>query len=160
MQKAHQPFFFTLDFCPILHRLRTLHPNLVLTFNISFDTILEPIWNDTRWEDMNQFMLTSPPNSDAYLEMGFVDVSDLIALPTDEDRAYVAEHLADRRMPATPPLEEGLLSETPANRRVLGRHYVVKELALFRVLMREHYGIYVKCEKERKERAADATTVS
>jgi hypothetical protein len=166
MQKACEGNIFTLDFSPVIYHLRTLRPSLTLTFNISFDAITEYLWKDPREEYANFHLAVSSmynydiyDNSDPahYEFMGFIDVSDLIMPPTEEDKSYVAEYLADRRMPPAISIEQGLLSETPANRRVLGKHYVVKEPALLRVLMQEHYEVYLKYDKERKEQAADVT---
>ncbi|KAF9739512.1 hypothetical protein PMIN01_02146 [Paraphaeosphaeria minitans] len=133
----------TLDFGPVLHRLRDKLPKIKVTFFLSFDEILRDSWNDAMW---NNDVLSAdvPP----YKSMGFVDMSDLIAPPTAEDLAYVQEYLPEYvntgRMPQSRHISTGLLDESPANRRALAKHYAVKEPALLRCLMRDHFEIYRK----------------
>lgn len=159
MQKAHDTSLFTLDFAPILYRLRDLRPNIILKFKISFDSILQASWNDPWWQQFNPQPINtyvSGPAQDVperYEPMGFIDVSDLIEPPSEGDQKYVKETLGHRTMPTTRYVTSGLLSETPANRRALGRFYVVKESELLRVLMAEQYEVWKACKKGRAEKA-------
>jgi len=172
LQKAHEDNLCTLDFGPILYHLRTLRPNLMLTFNISFDTLLDDYWNDPVWNlnsrDRGPFqaygsmfapspilgatnalggvVLDLPLPGDAYEPMGFFDISGMIEPPTDEDESYVVQYLPSRKMPPARSLKQGLLDETPANRRMLGKHYVAREPALLRLQMQQHYEVYMKYE--------------
>ncbi|KAF1950797.1 hypothetical protein CC80DRAFT_496521 [Byssothecium circinans] len=146
MQKTHDTSLFTLDFGPILYQLRATHPDIKITFTVSFDTKLQIAWEDPRWTSPGRYHINTSP-AIPYERMGYVDVSDLIAPPSDEDFKYVKDFLPKKSMPAAPQATLGLLSETVANRRVLGKAYVVKEPALLRVLMEGHHQIYLNYEK-------------
>jgi hypothetical protein len=74
--------------------------------------------------------------------MGFVDMSNLIAEPTDGDRRYVEEHLPLTRDLGERDCVNSLLYEFPSSRRVLAPFYMVKDTPLLAVLMQEHYEIY------------------
>ncbi|KAF2645596.1 hypothetical protein P280DRAFT_465399 [Massarina eburnea CBS 473.64] len=160
LQKMHETSLFTMDFGPILYALRESRPGINITFNISFDEKLQSVFDDPWWSQFNhspqpvnqQFAAFNAP-PDRYKEMGFIDISELVAAPSEEDYRYVAEFLPRKKMPAVPRAAEGLMSETAANRRVLGKYYVVKEPGLLRVLMEDQYRVYLKCEKEREARA-------
>jgi hypothetical protein len=155
LQKRYEGNLSTVNFGPIIYHLRTLRPTFAVTLNISFDYVLKRAWNQPYWTTNLPLVgrFNSPhadPNA-PYQPMGFIDVSDLVAPPTPEDWSYVAQYLPDKKLPPVPRADSGLLSETVANRRVLGRHYAVKEPALFRVLMQEQYEVYLKYEKKRME---------
>jgi hypothetical protein len=134
MQKQYPRMFSWAIFSPILYQLREHMPRLQITFNISFDAILDHVWDEMFYIDN--------AHDDSYLPMGFVDLSDLIALPTDEDKRYVDEHMRGSRDVGARDIVRGLLDESPENRRLLAQHYVVKEPQLLRVLMAEHYEVY------------------
>ncbi|OAL54290.1 hypothetical protein IQ07DRAFT_583584 [Pyrenochaeta sp. DS3sAY3a] len=145
MQKYSTRVFTWANFAPVLYQLRDENVNLKITFNISFDTVLKINWSGP-WE--SQF---HDANFDGYESMGFVDVSDLVARPSEEDRAYVEEHVKVRkrsRMDAV----EGLLMETAANKRLLAPHYMVKDPPLLRVQMEEHYQVYRKRKEDQRVR--------
>jgi hypothetical protein len=142
MQKTSTTQFAWPIFAPILIQIRKSKPNLHITFNISFDAILARSWNEEIWAD---------PSGDAYHPMGFVDVTELVAPPTEEDRMYVREHGLSSKNMYTRDVVQGLLSETTANRRMLAVHYVVKEPQLLRVLMEEHYEIYETVKRENED---------
>ena len=175
LQKAHEDNLQIFDFGPILYHLRALRPDLELKFNISFDYTLETMWNDPMWnqaiQDRGPFdaygslYANSPflgadrfgdaplePWEDRYQPMGFVDVSDLVEVPSDHDKGYVHRYLPTEEMPPARSLKQGLLSETPANRRMLARHYAVREPSLLRLQMQKHYEVYKKYEKGGGER--------
>jgi hypothetical protein len=151
MQKAQNSSLNTLDFGPILYSLRAKHPNINITFFLSFDTIIQSHldeWKRAMLENGNNYL---DPDAEPYRPMGYVDMSDLIAPPTQEDRNYVQEHLPEYvntagGMPAHRNIGSGLLDETPASRRELAKHYAVKEPALLRCLMRDHYDVYRKLQ--------------
>ncbi|KAF2829194.1 hypothetical protein CC86DRAFT_464851 [Ophiobolus disseminans] len=143
LQKWSSSGFAWANFSPILYLLRERNPRLRISFNISFDAILENKWNiDLSLSEERREWVTRNVVDDPYLPMGFVDMSELIGTPTDEDRAYVGEYLSGTKDVGSMDIVRGLLDETPANRRVLTQHYLVKEPALLRVLMAEHYEIY------------------
>jgi hypothetical protein len=131
----------TFDFGPILYSLRAKHPKIDITFSMSFDEILRERWYDPTWYT-NDVSAEAPP----YEPMGFVDMSDLIAPPTSKDDTYVQEYLSaymnTGRMPWNREIGHGLLDESPANRRLLAKHYAVKEPNLLRCLMRNHFEVY------------------
>lgn len=139
MQKYSTRVFTWVNFAPVLYQLRDENANLKITFNISFDAVLKVNWTgpwESHFHDQNF-------DDDDYEAMGFVDVSELIARPSEEDRAYVEEHVKVRkgsRMDAV----EGLLMETAVNKRLLAPHYIVKDPPLLRVQMEEHYQVYRK----------------
>jgi hypothetical protein len=151
MQKSHEDNLCTLDFGPIIYHLRRLHPNLELTFCVSFDTLLRDLWNDPIWATSAYVVPDFPQD---YKPMGYKNMSSLIALPTDDDESYVAQYLPDRRLRPPPSLKQGLLDETPEGRRSLATFYVVKEASLLRLQMQQHYEVYVKYKKEKSQRAA------
>jgi hypothetical protein len=147
IQKAQNSSLNTLDFSPILYTLRAKQPNINITFFLSFDTIIQRLldeWKRAMLENDNIYLdLEESP----YRPMGYVDMSDLISPPTQEDRNYVQEHLPEYvntagGMPAHRNIGSGLLDETPASRRELAKHYAVKEPALLRCLMRDHFDVY------------------
>jgi hypothetical protein len=165
MQKLHESTLFTMDFGPILYKLRGTRPGIKTTFNISFDTKLQSVWDDPMWQQLNPnprpVAVSSSsrfldPTPNRYQKMGYIDASDIVAPPSDEDKEYVEEYLPQKKLPPVPGAGLGLMSESVANRKVLAKHYLTREPALLRVLMEEHYHIYLKMEKEREAaRAAD-----
>lgn len=146
VQKAYDAQLFAMDIGPVLHHLRTLRPRLTLSVHLSFDDHLQAVWDD----DIDP-LGDSLENSVAYRKMGYVDVTDLFDPPTDEDRAYVDEYLPERTVVHSRSAIAGMLDETPANRRLLARHYAVKEPALFRVLMWEQFEVYMEYEEGRAQ---------
>jgi hypothetical protein len=140
LQKNASDAFGWVNFSPIVYQLREQIPRLFIELYISFDMILEHKWNIESLLDAENGDRTMHP--DPYLPMGMADVSSLIERPTTEDRAYVLEHLARNAEVGSRDIIRGLLDETPANRRLLAQHYVVKEPALLRILMADHYEIY------------------
>jgi hypothetical protein len=148
MQKRHGQFFVFEDFNPVIYQLREQIPRPNITFCISFDTILEQMWNTFAQPDPegpNRLMAAEV----FYKPMGFVDVSELIEPPTDKDREYVEEHLSGTTDPGCRNIAAGLLDENRTNRRILAPYYVVKEPELLRVLMAEHYAFTrVACERK------------
>lgn len=139
LQKREHLFFCCADFSPVLVHLRESLPKLQVAFSISFDTLLERYWYDPIWENNTQpgFVQEKP-----YAPMGFVDMTELIGPPTEEDYAYVQEYLPREREIFGRDILRGLLDETPAQRRALALHYVAKEPALLRVRMMAHYEVY------------------
>jgi hypothetical protein len=138
-----------------------------ISLSVSFDTLLETAWNDPRWRGprtrgnaFGRFAGGSlvagvpPETEDAYEPMGFVNASHLIEPPDEEVRSYVAQYLPEHKMPPPRPIGQGLLDHTPTGRRVLATHYITREPDLLRVEMQEHYEVYLKYEKESKERGA------
>ncbi|KAH7089218.1 hypothetical protein FB567DRAFT_523307 [Paraphoma chrysanthemicola] len=149
-QKENRNSFAWANFSPILYRLRELNPRLRITFNVSFDNILEKHWSvDPFPHEGRGGRILGAIEDEPYLPMGFVDMSELVKPPCDADRAYVEEHLLGSRGIGSRDVVRGLLDETPAHRRVLAECYVVKEPPLLRFLMAEHYTVY-KAYKERR----------
>jgi hypothetical protein len=141
MQKTLFSGFVWADFTPILFHLRHTLPKLNLTFKLSFDALLK-----AKWEVLS---LLDPVNggwtlqTDPYLPMGYADATELIEAPSEQDRAYVREHIEEGSTDVgTRDACRGLLDETPESRRALAVHYVVKEPELLRCLMEEHWGIW------------------
>lgn len=143
MQKYSASQFAWANFSPILYQLRDNLPKLTITFNISYDRLLEIYWHDTVWPQSEN------TTEDDYEEMGYVEVSELIAAPSAEDKDYVEMYMKNEIRTKGIDAIEGMLSESAANRRVLGPHYVVKEPALLRVLMEEHWQVYKKFREEK-----------
>jgi hypothetical protein len=151
LQKNNLHSFSWANFSPIVYELRERKPNLRVEMYISFDTILERDW-DT-WQPIqtiqdgwdNDVVISEP-----YLPMGYADVTELIQPPTAEDHVYVEWHLSGVREVGYRNIVRGLLDETPANRRQLAKHYLVKEPALLRVLMEEHYEVYKRNRGEKE----------
>ena len=146
-QKHQHSRLTWVDFSPILIELRQKLPKLLLEFSISFDTILECYWSDPIWENY-----TEPGNvvEEPYDPMGFVDISELFEAPTEKEVAYVQAMFSGQLGTMGRDILRGLLDETASQRRALASHYVVKEPALLRVRMMEHYEVY-KSVKSRVE---------
>jgi len=135
---------------PILMELRSQNPSIQISFNISFDEILEEAWNQPGWAPaIVPYGVAASSIPDRYQPMGYIDVSDVFLPATPEDKQYVAEYLPGKRMPTGRHVTRGLLSEPPAQRRLLGHLYFIKEPALLKVLMEEHWMMYKSCERER-----------
>ena len=153
MNKRSNDSLNTCDFGPILYTLRERIPALQITFHITYDLILREQWDNPIWIDI-------PGGPDTYQPMDYVDVSDLIAPPTEEDFVYVQEYLKDywedKMMPPGRNIVAGLLDESPVNRRALAREYAVKEPALLRCLMAEHYKLYQKTQKKDNKKDMDS----
>ncbi|KAF2631139.1 hypothetical protein BU25DRAFT_224969 [Macroventuria anomochaeta] len=151
LQKRANEHFCWGDFSPILIRLRERLPKLQIALSISFDTMLEEFWSDAIWENN-----TEPGNvvEEPYDPMGFVDVTELIEPPTEEDTAYVQENLSGNLETWGQDILRGLLDETAPQKRALALHYAVKEPALLRVRMKEHYEVY---KRMRTAEADDST---
>ena len=139
LQKHNNEQFCWAIFTPILSSLRERSSKFQISLNISFDTLLEACWTDPIWENT-----TEPGNviEHPYNPMGFVDITELIEPPTAEDVAYVEEHCLGQLMIPGQDILRGLLDETASQRRALAVHYVVKEPALLRVRIKEHYEAY------------------
>lgn len=152
MQKHGSSGFVWANFSPILYALRERLPKLRIVFNISFDKLLESEFNVylAQSEQLRQW-IPGDAADDLYQPMGFVGLSALIAPPTDEDRTYVEEYVGGSRDVGSLDIVGGLLDEVPESRRILTKHYLVKEPALLRVLMAEHYELYKLVRKEREE---------
>jgi hypothetical protein len=151
LQKSITNAFAWANFSPIIYHLRSQTPKLrKIKLFISFDEILKSKWDVVSILDpvRGGWVLQSEP----YLPMGWVDVSELIAPPTDEDRAYVKEHVKGGGVEdvGNRDVVRGLLDETPESRRVLAPFYVVKEPSLLRVLMEEHYEVFKRVRGERE----------
>jgi hypothetical protein len=146
LQKTVANAFIWANFSPILYALRSRLSKLNISLLISFDELLKAKWE--AWPPLDRSnrdtMTTTQPNP--YLPMEWVDVSDLIAPPSEEDRVYVKEHMQGLGVEDVGARHavRGLLDETPQSRRVLAGFYVVKEPALLRVLMEEHYEVWKK----------------
>lgn len=150
LEKSHMSNLSTQDFGPILYALRAAHPRLQVSLRISFDRLLYEETEQEFWETL-ALQTGVDISAHEYKPMGHVDVSELIAPPSEEDRAYVAEYTPDRKMPSLGGLNEvGLLGESVGMRRVLAACYAVKEPALLRVLMEEHYAVYLTAEEARR----------
>ena len=143
MQKYYPSQFTWANFSPIIYQLRSKIPKLKITFNISFDVVLWRAWSSTTWDPR-----WSTPDDD-YGTMGYVDVSDLIEAPSEEDRIHVEQYCAEKKIETKGrDAVVGLLGEFPASKRTLAPYYVVKEPSLLRVLMEEHWEIYKKCRQD------------
>ncbi|KAJ4351490.1 uncharacterized protein N0V89_006833 [Didymosphaeria variabile] len=153
MQKTGDCSLNTLDFGPIMYALRARKPDINITFYLSFDTILKEYWEDPMWGN------PADAGPGSYKPMGYVEMSDLVAPATQKDLDYVQEylprHLNIWRMPGHRSIKQGLLDETPADRRALAEHYAVQEPALLRYQMREHFELY---QKPRESTAEETST--
>lgn len=147
MQKRGDGSLNTLNFAPLLYVLRHKKPDVKITFNLSFDKMLERLWSDTASLFPDQtFQGDDISPDEPYQPMGWVDISDLVAPPTQADIDHVHTHLPDYvntwRMPGKRSIREGLLDQTPAGRRALAKHYAVHEPELLRCQMQNHYKLY------------------
>ena len=144
LQKHQTNYLSWADFSPILAELRDRLPKLHILFSISFDTLLERYWSDPIWENY-----TEPGNvvEEPYDPMGFVDVSEIFEAPTKEDIAFVQDDFPDQLETTGRDILRGLLDETAPQRRALALHYVVKEPALLKVRMMEHYEVYKRMKR-------------
>lgn len=133
-QKAHASHFSWADFSPILVHLRETLPKLNISFCVSFDMLLEREWNHPRW--------ANHPNQDDYEPMGFVDVSELVGPPTEQDWKYVGRYEPHDNETYGRTIVGGLLGESASGRRSLALHYVVNSPGLVRVRMVEQYELY------------------
>ncbi|KAH7398257.1 hypothetical protein BKA66DRAFT_452721 [Pyrenochaeta sp. MPI-SDFR-AT-0127] len=143
MQKYSATHFAWANFSPILYELREQLPRLTIAFNISYDVLLETSWYDTPWpfaDDMT---------GNEYEEMGYVSIDELIAPPSEEDKNYVEMYVTREVGTKGRDAMAGMQGESSADRRILGPHYVVKEPALLRVLMNEHWQLYQRYRNER-----------
>ncbi|ORY02062.1 hypothetical protein BCR34DRAFT_574463 [Clohesyomyces aquaticus] len=147
LNKMQENKFHFWNFAVIIPALRAQLPKLNLKFCVSFDAILSEAWNDPYWR---RFPRNLGDNDIPYESAGYIDSTEIVAPPSEDDKKYVEEFLPHRVMPAGPPIRQGLLACSVANRQILGKHYVVKEPALLRVLIEEHYMNYKDC-KERYE---------
>jgi hypothetical protein len=147
LQKSQNRGFTWANFSPILRHLRHTLPRLRIRLLVSFDEMLKAKWDMVSMLDpVNGGWIMQP---EPYLPMGFVDVSELMERPSEEDREYVRQHIGEGSMDAGGrDVYRGLLDETPESRRVLAVHYVVKEPALLRCLVEEHYGVYSRGREE------------
>lgn len=152
LQKRLNNRFSWACFSPILIQLRERFPKVKIVLRISFDTLLECFWADPMWENF-----TEPGNviEEPYDPMGFVDVTELIEPPTEEDFAYVLENFPEQEETLGRDILRGLLDEKAPQRRVLALHYVAKEPALLRVRMMEHYGVYKKMKMAEADHISD-----
>lgn len=143
MKKTRDATLDTHDFGPVLYELRARRPGFKITFHLTFDTILKSYWDSPIW--------TVGETSHQYEWMGYVNMSDLIEPPTDEDREYVDKYMyeywEDKVMPPNRSIKIGLLDESPVHRRTLARNYAVKEPALLRLHTAEHYKVYKSCRE-------------
>jgi hypothetical protein len=147
MQKTSARRFSWPVFTPSFIYLRSSLPNLGLTFNISFDALLKPCWDDDKvglgWQSI-------PLDESEYDAMGFVDVPELFEVPSEADRAYVAQHCEERRREVVwRDMLRGLLYESKEHGRKLAICYVFKELELLRVMAEEHYTTFERVRTER-----------
>jgi hypothetical protein len=153
LQKQHDSFLVWQDFAPILFTLRSRFPNLQSRVEISFDAMLHAAWDDAMWIDDDE--------DGPYQAMGFINVTHLFAPPSQADREYVAEYLAEtggeqtEKMPISPYITQGLLDVTAADRRLLGVHYVVKEPQLLRIMMQREFERFVRVRDEGAEGMRD-----
>lgn len=131
-------------FTPVLSMLRERSPKFRFRLSVSFDDLLQPYWNDPFWENA-----TEPGNVNElpFDPMGFVDITELVEAPTEEDIAYVEEHCPGEVRTPGQNIVRGLLDETASHRRALALHYVVKEPALLRVCIKEHYEVYKRMKQ-------------
>jgi hypothetical protein len=150
LQKTNNNQLAWADFTPVLRVLRESSPRLQISLKVSFDALLEAYWSDPIWENT-----TEPGNvvEYPYDPMGFVDVTEVIQEPTEEDLAYVNEHLPEEIRTPGRDILRGLLDETASQRRALALHYVVKEPALLRVRIKEHYEVYKKMRAEERSQS-------
>jgi hypothetical protein len=152
MQKTKSSSFVWANFSPILYEIRERMPKLHVVFNISFDTLLENKWNiDLAQSELLRQWIPRDITNDPYLPMGFVDLTALIAPPTNEDREYMRDNFLGPMDVGSVDIVRGLLDEIPEHRRLLTEHYMVKEPAVLRVVMARHYEIYKRVRKEKEE---------
>ncbi|KAF1927991.1 uncharacterized protein M421DRAFT_165580 [Didymella exigua CBS 183.55] len=145
LEKSNNDQLSWVSFTPTLSVLRERSPKLRVSLSVSFDGLLESYWSDPIWENA-----TEPGNviEYPYDPMGFADVTELIEAPTGEDFAYVEEHCPREFRTRGQDILRGLLDETASQRRALAMHYVVKEPALLRVRIKEHYEVYKSMQLE------------
>lgn len=153
LQKWSKRNFTWFNFSPIVYELRERSPRPQIKLLVSFDEIMEPVWNlqanlEAGVADAELMRDLSPVPDDPYLPMGFADVSNLIEAPTGDDYVYVETHLPGFTEVHSRDFVAGLMSESPSHRRLLAQHYVAKEPSLLRVLMAEHYRIYTRVNAE------------
>ncbi|KAF2855775.1 hypothetical protein T440DRAFT_162743 [Plenodomus tracheiphilus IPT5] len=132
--------FHWASFSPILYELRDRLPGLEIRFSVGYDTMLEEAWGDTVYDDG-----TTIHYYPKYELCYGVTVTNLVEPPSEEDRVYVERYCQRKLEVKGRHAIEGLLTEEPEQRRLLIPHYVVKEAALARVLMEEHYQVYKIC---------------
>jgi hypothetical protein len=154
MQKTCNVLCSWVNFSPVLCQLREDIPNLRLEFNISFDKILKAQWEDFAVNEGNA------AEDAPYQPMGFADVSDFIGPPSAED-CEVMKVIMGSSAGSGPwvdhlrvDITRGLLDETPEGRRQLAPFYIVKEPALARVLIAEHYDVYKRLRGEKSSQAS------
>lgn len=150
LQKQNNDVFSWASFTPILSLLRERSPKLRVSLSISFDDLLECSWSDPIWENN-----TEPGNvvEQPYDPMGFANITELIEEPTKEDIKHVEEYFPKEVKTTGQDILRGLLDETASQRRALALHYVVKEPALLRVRIKEHYEVYKRMRSQEGERA-------
>ncbi|KAF2703685.1 hypothetical protein K504DRAFT_538778 [Pleomassaria siparia CBS 279.74] len=141
-------------FSPILHALREQQPGIKISFNVSFDEMLERDRNDPQWEAIN-----GQPWGGEFESAGFIDVSDMFVPATREDWQYVDEYLPDRAMPTGRDIIRGLSTESPNQRRALGSLYFVSEPPLLRVQMDEHWKVYQEFEQGLHDEGSTAASL-
>lgn len=135
LQKQHASRLSWANFSPVAYELRASRPNITVSFNVSYDQLLKQFWDSD----------PAPGQSD-YEYMNFVDVSDLLEPPSEEDREYKEKYWQDNAPIIGRDAMAGLLSENASNKRILAKHYVVIEPSFLRVAMAEHYEIYKKAQ--------------
>jgi hypothetical protein len=148
LQKCDTSQFVWAHFSPVLIHLREKISKIRITFSVSFDMMLERVWDDPFWENFTE---PGDIGEHSYDPMGFVDMTELIAPPTAEDKIYVQEHLAEEQQTLSRDFVRGLLDETAAQRRALAIHYAIREPELMRVRMMEYYEIYKKTREANLE---------
>lgn len=141
LQKRQNGNFAWADFSPVLIELRNNLPGVVIEFFASFDALLERYWTDPIWENNTQLGNVVELS---YEPMGFVDMTELMGPPTEEDVDYVRRYCPDVKDASGRDVLIGLLDEFAPQRRALALHYMVKEPAILRIRMMEHYEVYKK----------------
>lgn len=139
LQKLNNEQFAWAIFTPVLSLLRERSSKFQVSLNISFDALLEAYWSDPIWENT-----TEPGNviEHPYDPMGFVDITELMEPLTAADISYVKEHCSGQLMAPGRDILRGLLDETASQRRALAVYYVVRDPALLRVRIEQHYKAY------------------
>lgn len=153
MQKTNNTLCCWANFSPVLCQLCEQIPALRLEFHVSFDEILRTAWEVYAANNV-LVAIGAEDEDDSYKPMGFADVSEFIASPTIKDREVMDLLLSSNEsvswMDVTRvDITRGLLDETPVGRRLLAPYYIVKEPALARVLIAEHYEIYKRLRREK-----------
>lgn len=140
MQKRYDEELYWQPITPVLLYLQDQNPRFEFKFTISFDDLLETRWNCPTW----------PISDDTSQLMGYFDITDMFARPTEKQKAYVQERRPDKQMPKGRSIQRYLSDFDPQSRRELGHLFIARDPDLLSVLVWEYFEVWKTSEEKRR----------